>query len=169
MLLDTTCSKPCYLHGRLVALIETIIGVDKLPASFVSLCAPGHSNQSFFYWVGEAIKTGNAEIIEIAGKTDLKVPPVDDGSYWVGYNHQLEAAAKSRTHQPDNIRERIGSRLRELRTEKELSVRQLAEMAGVSYSNVVNIENARYSVGLDVLHRIATALGASIEIIKNAD
>lgn len=66
-------------------------------------------------------------------------------------------------------REKIGSRLRELREDAGLTVRDLALKAGVTPANVTNIENGRYSAGLDVLARIASALGASVEIVKAAE
>ncbi len=66
-------------------------------------------------------------------------------------------------------REKIGSRLRELREDAGLTVRDLALKAGVTPANVTNIEYGRYSVGLDVLVRIASVLGASVEIEKAAE
>jgi len=62
---------------------------------------------------------------------------------------------------------RIGAKLKELREEKGLSVRQLAELTGVNYSNISKIESGRYSVGIDILSRITDALGAKIEIVKD--
>ena len=66
----------------------------------------------------------------------------------------------------DNPRLRIGSRIRELRKEKGYSTRKLAELAEITGANVVNIENGKYSVGLDVLSRICKALEADIKIEK---
>lgn len=63
---------------------------------------------------------------------------------------------------------RIGARLREMREEAGMTVREVAERAEVTSANVINIENGRYSVGLDVLERISNALGASVEIVKAA-
>lgn len=65
----------------------------------------------------------------------------------------------------DYDRQRIGSRLRELRTSKGYSQRQLSELCEVTAQNIQKIEAGRYSVGLDVLSRICTALGAKVEII----
>lgn len=63
-------------------------------------------------------------------------------------------------------RERIGYCLRELRETAGITVRDLAANAGVTPANITNIENGRYSAGLDVLERIAVALGASVNIVK---
>lgn len=61
-------------------------------------------------------------------------------------------------------RERIGKRIAELRKAKGLTQAQLAEKTGFSQSNIGRIETGRYSVGLDVLAKIAEALGAKVEI-----
>lgn len=45
-----------------------------------------------------------------------------------------------------NERERIGALLAQKRNEAGLSVRALAEIAGVSYQNVTKIENGKYNV-----------------------
>lgn len=63
-----------------------------------------------------------------------------------------------------NERERIGKRIAELRKAKGLTQAQLAEKTGFPRSNIGRIETGRYSVGLDVLAKIADALGAKVEI-----
>lgn len=62
---------------------------------------------------------------------------------------------------------KIGQRIAELRKEAGLSQRDLAERTGFNPSNIARIETGRYSVGLDVLSKIASALGASVELVKN--
>lgn len=64
-------------------------------------------------------------------------------------------------------RERIGKRIAELRKAKGLTQAQLAEKTGFPRSNIGRIETGKYSVGLDVLAKIAEALGASVELIKH--
>lgn len=61
---------------------------------------------------------------------------------------------------------RIGSKLNELREEQGLTYRELAERAGLSYSNINKIIKGKYSVGLDVLQKMADALGADVTITK---
>lgn len=95
MPLDTTSTKQCYLHGRLVALIVNIIGKDKLPQEFELKCAPGTHDTTFAYWAREALKTGNPTLVEVAGKTNLDVPKVDDSTYWIGYFHQKSDLASN--------------------------------------------------------------------------
>jgi len=62
-------------------------------------------------------------------------------------------------------RVRIGLRIRELRKEKNIEAKMLAQIANIDAANLSRIEQGRYSVGLDVLSRIALALGAKIELI----
>ena len=65
-----------------------------------------------------------------------------------------------------NIREEIGSRLRALREEQGLTIRELAEKADVGFAHINKIENGTYNLRVDTLHKVATALGAAIEITK---
>jgi DNA-binding Xre family transcriptional regulator len=62
-------------------------------------------------------------------------------------------------------RKRIGGRIRELRKEKNIEARILAQQANIDAANLSRIEQGRYSVGLDVLSKIALALGTKIELI----
>ena len=64
-------------------------------------------------------------------------------------------------------RERIGLRIKELRSKKGLSQRELAEMTGLNYSNIAKIELGKYSVGLDILVQISNALGCEVDIVNN--
>lgn len=61
-------------------------------------------------------------------------------------------------------RKRIGQMLASLRNEKGMTVRELAEKAEVSYSNVSKIENGRYNASVDIIGRILFVLSAEIEI-----
>lgn len=74
-----------------------------------------------------------------------------------------------RTEADISHRMAVGSKLRSLREEAGFTVRELAEKAGVTAANITNIENGKYSVGLDVLARIAGSLGATVEIMKAAE
>ena len=62
-------------------------------------------------------------------------------------------------------RVRIGLRIRELRKEKNIEAKVLAQIANIDAANLSRIEQGRYSVGLDVLSRIALALGAKVELV----
>lgn len=80
-------------------------------------------------------------------------------SDWLRDNHYNRIMPEA------SIRLIIGDRIRQLRTAQNLTQQQLADMAGVTKANICNIERGAYSVGLDVLHKIATALGAEIRLI----
>ena len=64
-----------------------------------------------------------------------------------------------------NERERIGALLAQKRNESGLSVRALAELAGVSYQNITKIENGKYNVSIDMLSKITEALNCKRTII----
>lgn len=65
-----------------------------------------------------------------------------------------------------NERERIGQKIAQLRTERGLTQTTLAEKAGLNQSNIWRIENGKYSVGIDILAKIAEALEAKVDIVK---
>lgn len=81
-------------------------------------------------------------------------------SDWLRNNHY------NRVMPAVNIRLIIGDRIRQLRTAQNLTQQQLADMAGVTKPNICNIERGAYSVGLDILNKIATALGAEIQLVS---
>ena len=62
-------------------------------------------------------------------------------------------------------RERIGKRIAELRASKGYTVRRLAELSGVNYTNIGKIENGRYNVSIDILGKICEALGCRIDLV----
>lgn len=61
---------------------------------------------------------------------------------------------------------RIGERIRELRKEKNIEAKLLAQSANIDAANLSRIEQGRYSVGLDILSKIAIALGTKIELVE---
>lgn len=66
--------------------------------------------------------------------------------------------------EPYRTRVRIGNEIAQHRRGKGYTVRQLAELAGVSKSTVVNIEAGRFSPTIDVANKLLNALGAKIII-----
>lgn len=62
-------------------------------------------------------------------------------------------------------RERIGARIRQLREEKGIEAKQLATLANIDAANLSRIEQGRYSVGLDILTRIANALNVKVDLV----
>lgn len=63
-------------------------------------------------------------------------------------------------------RKRIGSRIREIREERGVEARDLAKLTGINAANLSRIENGKYSVGFDILSKIATALGKKIDFVE---
>lgn len=58
----------------------------------------------------------------------------------------------------------MGQTIRSLRTQRGLIQAELAQMAGITQSNLARIEAGKYSVGLDILNKIANALGVEVLI-----
>jgi len=64
-------------------------------------------------------------------------------------------------------RTRIGKKIRLIREEKGIEAKDLAKLANIDAANLSRIEQGRYSVGLDILSRIAFVLGCQIDIVPN--
>jgi len=56
----------------------------------------------------------------------------------------------------------VGQRMREIRTERGLSIRALAEASGLAVNTLSLIENGKISPSVSTLHRAAAALGVVI-------
>lgn len=65
----------------------------------------------------------------------------------------------------NNTRARIGNRIAELRKAKCMTQKDLAEKCGMAQPNIARIEAGTYSTSIDVLSRIADALGVQIELV----
>ena len=61
---------------------------------------------------------------------------------------------------------RIGNRIKELRQKRGLSTYKLAEMTGLNQPNICRIEAGRYSTGIDILAKIASALRCRLDFIE---
>ncbi|HEV3423816.1 MAG TPA: XRE family transcriptional regulator [Paraburkholderia sp.] len=59
----------------------------------------------------------------------------------------------------------LGATIRELRQRHGLTIAQVSAQAGISRGMLSKIENAQTSTGLDVLNRIAQALGVSMSAL----
>ena len=73
------------------------------------------------------------------------------------------------TKDMDNIeeRQRIGKRIAEIRKECGMTQQVLADAVGLQRPHISRIEAGRYSVGLDTLSAIASAMGKKIEFVDN--
>lgn len=63
-------------------------------------------------------------------------------------------------------RERIGRRIKEIRIEKDITQEELAEKVGIQRTSLSRIEAGRFSVGLDILSKIARVLNCRIDIVN---
>ena len=63
---------------------------------------------------------------------------------------------------------KIGRRISQLRKERGLSQEKLADISGVTWANISRIELGKYSVGIDVLSKIANALDCEIDFVPKS-
>ena len=80
------------------------------------------------------------------------------------FNEELEFEFTDITE--ENIRTLVGARLRALREEQGLSTAEVADKAGLAHSHISRIENGKYGLRVDTLHKVVSALGAEIRIEK---
>lgn len=62
-------------------------------------------------------------------------------------------------------RARIGGQVRQIREDRGMEARDLARLAGIDAANLSRIETGKYSVGLDILSKIAAVLGKKVELV----
>jgi len=62
-------------------------------------------------------------------------------------------------------RERIGTRIRQLREDRGIEAKHLALLANIDAANLSRIEKGKYSVGFDILTKIACALGVKVDLV----
>lgn len=62
-------------------------------------------------------------------------------------------------------RERIAKRIIFLRTASNLSQEQLANATELSVNTIIGIEEAKFSVNIDVLEKIASVLGTRVDLV----
>lgn len=65
-------------------------------------------------------------------------------------------------------RERVGKKIREIRSSLKMEAKTLARLSQIDAANLSRIEQGKYSVGLDVLCKIATALNSRVDIVPTA-
>ena len=67
----------------------------------------------------------------------------------------------------DKERIRIGNRIKELRKEQGLDAKELAQKIGIDAGNLSRIEQGRFSVGFDILNKIASIFNMRVDFISN--
>lgn len=73
------------------------------------------------------------------------------------------------TNDRDKERERIGKRIRELRKEQDLDAKTLAQRVGIDAGNLSRIEQGKFSVGIDILNKIARALKMRVDFVPQTN
>jgi transcriptional regulator with XRE-family HTH domain len=69
-----------------------------------------------------------------------------------------------------NIRKKLGKRIKELRQERGLSQEAFAHSAGLDRTYIPSIEKGERNISLEVIEKIAKALGLKIsELLKGLD
>ena len=63
-------------------------------------------------------------------------------------------------------RKAMGESIRAMRTAQGWEQEQLAQIAGITAANVRSVEAGKYAVNIDVLNKIAMALGAELRMIE---
>ena len=156
MALNRECMDKPYLIGRATAIVERLCN---LPCTFVS-AVQVNPLQKLPYHLKEALKQGDEELVEVVGAIgEIPSPFVDaKGQFYIGYYHQKAESSKV------DERLRIGTILAEHRQQKGLSIRQLAELCGVTSQNITKIEHGKYNVSLDILNKLCNVLECTIEI-----
>jgi transcriptional regulator with XRE-family HTH domain len=71
-------------------------------------------------------------------------------------------SATGRSHPPPAVLRPLGTQLRRLRLERQLSQERLAELAGLHYKYIGRVELAKADPGADVLVRLARALAVPV-------
>lgn len=61
---------------------------------------------------------------------------------------------------------RIGKRIKEIREENNLGAKTLSVLTGIDPANLCRIEQGKQSVGIDILSKIANAMGYKIDFVK---
>jgi len=95
-----------------------------------------------------------------------KIPVKAGGSKAITIKDQFEAVMAFRDITEVFHRVRIGDRIKELREAAGLSQRELADKCELKQPNIARIETGRYSTGIDVLSKIADALGVKLDFVK---
>ena len=66
-------------------------------------------------------------------------------------------------------RKRIGQTIRNLRHDAGMSVRDLAEAAGITHSHIVRLESGKYGASIDILAQIADVFDMEINFCDKED
>lgn len=80
------------------------------------------------------------------------------------YNNRLDSF-QWLINDRDKERERIGNRIKELRKTQGLEAKELAQKIGIDPGNLSRIEQGRFSVGFDILNKIANVMDMRVDFV----
>lgn len=63
--------------------------------------------------------------------------------------------------------EKIGNKLKEIRTRKNISIRALANKSGVSTTTIVNVEQGHFDISVGKLNQLAHAMNCDVKLVEN--
>ncbi len=66
----------------------------------------------------------------------------------------------------DEERKRIGNRIKELRKKQKITAKQLSKFSGIAPCNISRVESGLYSIGFDMLTKIASVLGCRVDLVE---
>ena len=148
-----------YKTGRLIAIAQKYAG-DKWGLNTLNNTFR-HPANGVKVW-RKYIPEDDEYYMELA---DVELPVttpdhIAEGRMWIGYYHQKSVYANAAT------RIRIGKRIAEIRKEQGITQDELAERTGIQRSHITRIEAGKYSVGIDLLQKIADALGKDVDFVE---
>lgn len=159
MALDRTCKDVPYMTGRLIAITAHYAEKHFGPNTLGEMMKyPRRYIEAFWHYVD----AGDPELAEIDMAPPVSMPTTAEQSQaWVGYYHQRAV------YDSDTAAERlrIGQRIAQVRNEHGMTQQQLSDAVGVSREHIDRIEAGKYSVGLDILVKVAKALSMELDFV----
>lgn len=95
------------------------------------------------------------------GACDYLAKPIESGRLLASVESALARHGMFLTS-PETINKMIGSRLRQVRRDQNLTTQQLADRVGVTQSQISQIETGRSAASIVTLYNISQALGMSL-------
>jgi transcriptional regulator with XRE-family HTH domain len=76
----------------------------------------------------------------------------------------IEMGSSNGTHL-EPIYTTLGARVRRYRKRRHLTIKQVADRAGISYSVLSNLENVRFRTRLDIIEKVAKVLKVDLKTL----
>lgn len=151
---DKNIKDSAYLVGRIIAVIERYASAHFGPLTKTKMFSMPLYYASAFTRYVDSEDPFWSELSCCLPDLPRSLNPSQQGTAQLGYYHQKAAYSSCTTY-----RERLGSELQTLRVQKGLTVRELGDACGLAFTTISKIENGKYNVSVDILGRVADALG----------